>query len=172
MLNHYVWNLYLKSGGAAIVEMFRRNLGEKLTEEYAQEIIRLQKAYCVLDGNAEETGEQIHDLIDFYSTSDQTSDYDPVEPEELIEKIYENYLVDYGTPAAAFSNFTFELCYVSTDLSILFPNFFIPYYYRTNFNVLQRITDTFDIHLPEIPVKKDYKGRFFYYLDICNAWVN
>lgn len=29
-MNEYVWNLYLKSGGQAVVDMFRRNLTEKL----------------------------------------------------------------------------------------------------------------------------------------------
>ena len=30
MLNPYVWKLYLDSGGSEIVEMFRRNMSEKV----------------------------------------------------------------------------------------------------------------------------------------------
>lgn len=172
MLNQYVWKLYLQSGGAKTVEMFQRNLGEKLTEEYVQEIVRLQKSYCVMDGNAEETGNQIRDLIEYYTTTDQINNYDPVVPEELIEEVYECHLADYGSPAAAFSNFAYGLCYISTDLSIAFPNLFIPYYFRLNFNVLQKIADTFDIELPEIPAKKDYKGRVYYYLEVSKAFIS
>ena len=172
MLNQYVWKLYLQSGGAKIVEMFRRNLGEKLTEEYAREIVRLQKSYCVMDGNAEETGNQIKELIEYYATTDQINDNDPVVPEVLIEEIYEGYLEDYGSPADAFKSFTYDICYISTHMSIAFPNLFIPYYFRLNFNVLQKIADTFDIKLPVIPAKKDYWGRFLYYLGISKAFLS
>ena len=41
-----------------------------------------------------------------------------------------------------------------------------------NFNVLQKIANTFDIELPEIPVKKDYRGRFFYYQEISKTFLS
>ena len=62
MFNRYVWKLYLKSGGAKIVDMFRKNLGEKLTEGYAEEIVRLRKAYCVMDTVLEENKAQLEEL--------------------------------------------------------------------------------------------------------------
>lgn len=43
MLNKYVWNLYLESGGKDIVEMFRRNMEDKLTVEYADKLPRCTK---------------------------------------------------------------------------------------------------------------------------------
>ena len=46
MLNRYVWKLYLESGGNKVVEMFRRNLEDNLTNEYADEIVRMHKVYC------------------------------------------------------------------------------------------------------------------------------
>ena len=49
MLNKYIWNLYLKSGGNKVVEMFRRNLSEKLTLEYAEEVVRMRRVYCVMN---------------------------------------------------------------------------------------------------------------------------
>ena len=167
-----MWKLYLKSGGSEVVEMFRRNLGGKLTEEYVDQIVLLQKAYCVMDDTAEETGEQIRDLIDFYTTTDQAAGIEPISAEEQIEWIYEDLVIEYGSPADAFSNFAYGLGYISTDLAVLLPDDFIPYYYRMNFNVLQKIADTFDIELPALPAKKDYHRRFFYYLEICRVFLS
>ena len=49
MLNKYVWNLYLESGGKDIVEMFRRNMEDKLTVEYADEIAKMHKVFCPME---------------------------------------------------------------------------------------------------------------------------
>ena len=63
MINRYTWNLYLKSGGSKVVDMFRRNIEQELTEEYAEEIIRLKKYFCIMTDIAEDEGRQIKDLI-------------------------------------------------------------------------------------------------------------
>ena len=173
MLNPYVWKIYLEAGGQEIVNMFRRNLGENLTEEYVDQITLLQKSYCVMDDIIEESAVQIKDLIGFYASPEAVQDENIIiDPEEQIETIYSNLLDCFGSPADAFDNFALSLCYISTDLSIFFPEHFIPYYFRMNFNVLQKIANTFDIELPEIPVKKDYKGRFFYYQEISKTFIS
>ena len=43
-----------------------------------------------------------------------------------------------------------------------------------NFNVFSNIVDMFNIKLDLncIPLKSDYKGRFYYYGEICNALQN
>ena len=66
MLNKYIWNLYLKSGGNKVVEMFRRNLSEKLTLEYAEEVVRMRRVYCVMSELQLLMREQIEDLIRLY----------------------------------------------------------------------------------------------------------
>lgn len=171
MLNHYIWNLYLTAGGAKTVDMFRRNLGEKLTAEYAQKIADLQKTYCVMDTIIDATKTQLKDLYEFHSSPDYIPENESVDPDEQMKVMYEGFLEDTGSPADAFASFAYGLSYISTDLAISFPDFFIPYYYLDNFNVLQTIADTFDIELPRIPAKKDYWGRFYYYLEICDVFL-
>lgn len=173
MFNPYVWKLYLEAGGQEIADMFRRNLGENLTVEYVDQITLLQKSYCVMECIIEESATQIKDLIDFYTSPEALQDEnDIIDPEEQIEAIYNNLLDCCGSPADAFDNFALSLCYISTDLSICFPESFVPYYFRMNFNVLQKIANMFDIELPEIPVKKDYRGRFFYYQEISKTFLS
>jgi len=45
MLNDYMWDLYLRAGGKEIVEMFRRNLGKALTQEFADSIRNFHHVY-------------------------------------------------------------------------------------------------------------------------------
>ncbi|MBP3663673.1 MAG: hypothetical protein J6J03_00780, partial [Tyzzerella sp.] len=73
------------------------------------------------------------------------------------------------SPQRIFEWFTNSIAYFSTQLSIELSGVFVPYYFKCNFNIFERIAQEFDIPLPEIPSKKDYKGRFFYYGEICAA---
>ena len=34
MLNRYIWELYLNSGGTRVVELFRKNLEDELTDDW------------------------------------------------------------------------------------------------------------------------------------------
>lgn len=54
----------------------------------------------------------------------------------------------------------------------MFPEKFIPYYFLYNFNVLEKIIQEFEIELPPMPIKKDYRGRFYYYGDVCAALLD
>ena len=176
MLNKYIWSLYLKSGGADIVEMFRRNMEDKLTVEYADEIVRMHKVYCPMEEVSIEIGYQIKDLInDCESIGEIDIDVDDntaVTPADAFDEIYRMLQKEFGNQADSFAEFTYTLPYFSTELSISFPNSFVPYYFRLNYNVLQKIADTFGIELPQIPAKRDYKERFYYYSDICKALIS
>ena len=68
-----------------------------------------------------------------------------------------------------FKYFIGSMEYETTGLSICFPGLFIPYYFLTNYNVLTKIAETFDISLPEIPAKTDLTGRMWHYVELCKA---
>ncbi len=51
-------------------------------------------------------------------------------------------------------------------------NFFFPYYFEQQFPKLESICKEFDISLPPLPPKRDYKKRFFYYFEICKAFYD
>lgn len=177
MLNRYVWNLYLESGGKKVVEMFRRNLSEELTTEYAEKIFQMCGEYCIKEVLKERTRVQIEDLIQFYiddgfsvSDSDEETSASSTQA-EVLDGLYEMLIQNCQTPEVAFEEFTYAMSYYSTNLSILKPELFIPYYYRCNFNVLQKICVEFEIELPVIPAKKDYKDRIYYYGEISKAFL-
>ena len=172
MLNRYIWNLYLNSGGTKVVEMFRRNLEDSLTDEYAEAIVRMHKAYCPMEELSNEIGEQLKALAEeFRNIKNEAGDAEMSEELSLdpLDDLYKLYEEDYGNPADIFAEFSSMLPLCSTNLAILYPDGFVPYYYRFNYNVLQKIADTFDIKLPAAPAKKEYRKRFFFYADVSKA---
>ncbi len=69
---------------------------------------------------------------------------------------------DYQTMLAAVVMLSF-LCYYVAD------EFFFPYMFRYRAFDLYKITDAFDITLPPLPRKSDYKARCMYYFDLCEV---
>lgn len=174
MLNRYIWDLYLSSGGAKVVEMFRSNLEDCLTNEYAEAVSRMHKVYCPMEDLSNEIGEQLKALAEEYRNLDDESGGAEIEAENSVdplEELYQLYKEDYGNQADIFAEFSFMLPFYSTNFTILYPDTYIPYYYRFNYNVLQKIANTFDIELPAIPAKKEYKKRFFHYADVSKALI-
>lgn len=175
MFNRYIWNLYLNSGGTKVVEMFRKNLEDSLTDEYAEAIVRMHKAYCPMEELSNEIGEQLKALAEeFRNIKNEAGDAEMseelyVDPLDDLYKLYEG---DFANPADIFADFAYMLPFYSTNLAILYPDGFVPYYYRFNYNVFQKIADTFDIKLPAVPAKKEYRKRFFFYADVSKALIS
>jgi len=46
VLNHYMWQTYLKAGGDKIVAVFQKNLTEQMTHEYIETATKLRNSYC------------------------------------------------------------------------------------------------------------------------------
>lgn len=188
MFNRYVWDNYLQSGGSNTVELFRQSLTEEITQDFVCEIRKLHRIYMPNEKKLDLETEQLEDVKDFiqqrHSRNENDTDEAPVTQnkeahdnvdwykltEEVLSDIY-LWLSDDGKNAdkETFEEFTYSLAYYSTLFAIDFPELFVPYYFQLNFNVLELIASEFDIALPIIPIKKDYKGRFFYYGEVCFA---
>ena len=184
MFNEYVWKTYLQSGGNAVVEMFRRNLEEELTQEFVEKIREFHSVYLtdakILNTEADQLKIVIKSLQENLSSETEQneegiSQIDDNEendnPKSILEDFFCYVLTSEGeyTDKDAFGYFVDNIVSFTTDLSIGYPDSFIPYYFQFNFNVLKNIAEEFGIELPAIPAKKDYKGRFFYYGEICKA---
>lgn len=204
MFNKYVWDNYLKSGGNDVVELFRKNLTDVCSSEYAAQIHHMIAKYCpmedhlctleeglkglkpfsdeesMIDDNANQdnvygpTLGNNEDCID--EDADNEDEYDFIdafmddEYDDICRIIEDQYHLE-PTPQRVFEMFISELPFSSTVYCMVFPDFFFPYYYQFNFNVLQIIADQFGIVLPPIPLKKDYEERFYYYGDICRTLI-
>ena len=188
MFNSYVWDVYLKAGGNNVVDMFRQNLKEEMSQDYINKIKNLHWVYLPDEKILDLEVVQLQDVKDFIQQRkiDNGNDIDDnsitqnaesentVDGHELTMEVLSDiylWLNDNGesTEKKTFIEFIDSLAYYSTIFAIDYPELFVPYYFQFNFNILESIASEFGIELPPIPIKKDYKGRFFYYGEICNA---
>ena len=61
---------------------------------------------------------------------------------------------------------------MSLVLYARFPAFFIPNLFVMQFVYLKKFAEKYDIELPKIPNRSDYRERCLYYLDLCIEIVN
>lgn len=171
MINDYVWQVYLKSGGSKVVSLFEQNLGNEISVEFASEVKKFHEGYCpdeVLSCNFYEAMKELSDI----PSAQRILDNDEYSIESAMTYLYE-FLgdEDEATDKQLFDALSSNIEFYSTELSRELPGLFFPYYFRYNFNVLQEISSEFGMNLPTIPSKSDYKGRFFYYGELCHCFI-
>jgi hypothetical protein len=175
MLNPYVWQLYLNGPGRKTVAFFKKNLSITFTKDYADDIYRFHRLYCPSENILKEHHRQLVDLhkthpnIKRFVSSVRNALSSTRDCYSLLNDLYEVLEEDLEKPNAIFSEFSTGIAYYTTLMAIESPEWCVPYYFQYTFNVLTRIAETFGIDLPEIPPKKDYRGRFFYYAKICET---
>lgn len=182
MFNDYMWQTYLNAGGKNVVEAFQglceAEYSSELVSNYQTLIKSLHSSYCVDKAGVDYLASILKDLFDHLSDEGIVSECVPVTelPEERLtlkqttRTLYNGIKKEFqGDDQVVFAHFSEIIEYYTTFLYIWVPNLFIPYYFRWNFNVLEKIALEFDIDLPPVPIKKNYKGRFFYYRDICES---
>lgn len=59
--------------------------------------------------------------------------------------------------------------FLSMELNYLLGDYFFPYLYIDRFYELKKLADHFEIELPPIPKKPDYKSRCIYYWELCKV---
>ena len=184
MFNNYIWQLYLNAGGNLIVDKFKTlvedvtNTNNESVKHYPELIKKLHKSFCPSKYLNDSLKKQLQKLIEdinldnlpypcdaYFDHPDKAYDFNG-----FLEVFYnriknEEQLADKDI----FECFSDGLYYFTTFFFCLIPDLFIPYYFKCNFNILEKIANEFDISIPTIPVKKDYKNRFFYYAEICSA---
>ena len=168
--NQYTWNLYKQSsdGQKAIKEFeeanekmteyelfskYNPNSARFLSEDYFVETCDLFWAYSF---DSAEKPENHESAKQFYYTLTTKGIFD----EEHVAVINEG---EYQLMLSANDMLSFMLYYFA-------PEYFFPNLFRSRFFVLNKITDTFEIELPLIPKKSDYKSRCMYYWELCEVF--
>lgn len=59
--------------------------------------------------------------------------------------------------------------FLSIELNAWCRDIFFPYMFISRFNELNKIADYFDIELPTVPKKSEYKARCIYYWELCET---
>ena len=161
--NQYTWNLYKQTViGIEMIKYFSDARG------YA-----LFKDYCL---HANFIPEDLYNdwLENIYCYS--VSDYDHPTSLEEAKGLYIS-LITLGIrveeqqwlPANDFKNMLEIIQPMSYVLSQFAPEYFFPYLFLCRIFELNKIADFFNIDLPNIPKRTDYKGRCMYYWELCEV---
>lgn len=131
----------------------------------------MRSVYCPDSAVIEESAQQLRDLArDMADDPSHMSTGKRYTQESALAFLYEE--IDAGDNLSEnhiFSCFSGSIDYFTTALSISFPDFFVPYYFKYNFNIFKKIAHDFGIRIDDIPCKKKYRERFLYYGEICRA---
>lgn len=168
--NQYTWNLYKNSpeGRAAISEFVNR-------KDWIDEIRLIQK-YNPRFGEQmdEEMACNIIETFWCYKVSDYY-----LEPTSLekVESLYRE-MIDTGLIVESdiilkpndYERILGYVPFLSMELNYKYGEYFFPYMYVDSFYNLKKLSDAFDIELPTIPKKSDYKARCMYYWELCKVF--
>lgn len=167
--NQYLWSLYKQSpDGQATISSFAKR------KDYMDDVCLLEKynpkikdqfntdAICnVLESvwcyKVSEYEKEVNTLEDAASLYEEMVSTGWVEKEIIIKPGNYNEMLDL-------------VMFLSLNLSYKYGRFFFPYLYIDEFYHLQKLADYFEIELPQIPKKADYKGRCMYYWELCKVF--
>lgn len=169
--NQYLWNLYKNSseGKSAIAAFSDRK--EWMEEE------RLFEKYNPKIKNGFNSEMICEILEDFWCY--KVSEYEGIELKSLDDagKLYEEIistgLMIESEEMLRIGDYEKMLEYIpllSMELNYLFGEYFFPYLYINEFFHLEKLADYFEIELPTIPKKSDYKARCMYYWELCKVF--
>lgn len=176
----YTWDLYKQTEqGKITIDFFEeRNVFwndieviQKYNPMYAMYIDeRVYKS--LMEDIGESLSEQQENQCFNFKTFQEVREYYESLLEEGIFYEYEGYDKEHILAPKEYdlflmTNVTLSFFFYSAANKFCFPNLF-PY----KFLELNKIADTFDIELPKIPKKSDYKGRCMYYMDLCEVFYN
>ncbi|MBR1463298.1 MAG: type I restriction endonuclease subunit R [Prevotella sp.] len=70
-------------------------------------------------------------------------------------------------PQSKFKYILQDNIFLSTILHAYLPSYYIPNYFVLQFLYLNRFAKKYEIDLPKVPNRSDYKNRCLYYIEIC-----
>lgn len=174
--NQYTWNLYKQSpeGQKAIKEF------EKASENLSEFdlMFKYNPRLELWDDNKKRRSfiEDFMESMWCYNISEFPDEPTPQTLKEAKEKfedtIFRGLWVNGEViiPVKDYETMLMTIVWTSFLLYYYEPNFFFPNIFLYRFFELRKIADTFDIELPTIPKKPDYKARCMYYWELCEMF--
>ena len=163
-LNQYTWNLYKDSQEGKEAISFFSN-----AEGYA-----LFKRYCPhsVFHTEEEYNEWVDDIY-CYGVSEYEQPDSINDAKNLYASLITLGIMVEGEPwiyRGDFKRMLGMIQPISYVLSRFAPEYFFPYLFICRITELNKISDAFNIELPKLPKRADYKGRCMYYWEICEVF--
>ncbi len=166
-LNSFLWNLYKQSEqGKKTIQLFSTGPIDDIFNAFLD-------GYSIdYAGDGSLTQFLVESSSDLGLPSELSFEQAGVFFNDLIKK---GFSIDYEDGKTEEYDLTtamfFDLIHVvSTWLYKQYPDIFKPYFFKTKFRQLTRITDSFEIELPSVPLKRYLDQRISYYWQICQLF--
>lgn len=163
--NQYTWSLYKNSTeGQKAIKEFEVTDGHALLQKYTPYYARF-----IPEGLYNDWLETIH----CYGISDCEVPTSLDEAKDFYEALITLGIMENGKvliPHNDFKNMLSLIQPISYLLSGFAPNFFFPYLFICRIFDLNKVADIFEIGLPDMPKKADYKARCIYYWQLCEVF--
>lgn len=174
--NQYTWNLYKQApDGQKAIKEFEEASNDALEMDLAFKYNPRMKLW--LDNI--KTRALITDFCESmwcYNIEEFPDDEKPKTLQEAKEKyedvIFRGLSINGNTiiPIQAYPAMLNSMTWLSFLLYYHSSEYFYPHIFIYRFFDLTKIADTFDIKIPTIPKKSDYKARCMYYWELCEAF--
>ena len=163
--NKYTWNLYVQSpDGQKAIKGFEEIGSYQLLQKYSPYYARITPE--VLYNDWVET-------IFCYSVSDCETPTSLNKAKNFYEALVMLGIMIDGEewiPRNDFKSMVGFIQPISYILSRFTPEYFFPYLFVCRFFDLKKIADAFEIDLPPVPSRTDYKARCMFYWQLCDIF--
>lgn len=166
--NKFLWNLYKSSEeGVKAIERFSEN------RDFAKDLSLIER-YCPDFIKSDEQREAICGILeDLWIFKVSCREEKEISTNEAAE-IYRN-MIDSGFSVGEeaiikpedYTEMVGLVPLLSIELNAWCKDLFFPYLYVNRFYDLKKCADYFEIDIPEVPKKSDYRGRCLYYWELC-----
>ena len=151
-LNKFIWNNYKQSEqGSKTIDLFEKGNTDKILGEFLG----------TLDVNPEYVPTWVSNFIENVTFPTISQDLSAEEAEFFFYDIVEKGIV-LTYEDGEIENIGHEspdlildlISIISMWLFTKYPDYFKPYFFKSRFKLLTKIADTFNIELPEVPLKR------------------
>ena len=179
------WTRYKESAeGKDVLAQFEKILSSETT---AEEMLKIAKRFDpeFFSNTSMKEMARLTETMDFF-----LNDLDKVLSNEEIrietgedsDNFYLSYLNSFAVdkegkplediPQSYYKGILSNNIFMSIALYAYMPAFFIPNFFVMQFAYLKKFAEKYEIELPEIPNRSNYRERCLYYLDVCIAIMN
>lgn len=179
------WNRYKESAeGKEVIALFEKIQSPESTAEEILEVAkRFDPQYFNNIGkkNMAQNTERLNLFLDVLGDIVSHKEI-KIENEEDLINFYLDYLEYFAVdnenkpleeiPQSYYKGILSNNIFMSIALYAYFPGLFIPNFFVMQFAYLKKFTEKYEIDLPKIPNRSDYRERCLYYFDVCLALID
>lgn len=180
-----IWTRYKESAeGKEVLALFEKIQSPESTSEEILEIAKRFDPQYFNNTSKKEMTQLIESLDFFLNVLDDIMSHEEIKIEsgEDLVNFYLDYLEFFAVdkeskpleeiPQLYYKGILSNNILMSIALYAYLPSFFLPNFFVMQFAYLKKFAEKYEIDLPEIPNRSDYRERCLYYLDVCFAVIN